>query len=154
MHLEQENCDSIFFEDNFERAGRGQRLANYLIDLFIYYLLAFAFGVCLAILVPDFAETFANNGSNNSLGDTFFSLVFYGLYMSVVEAVFKGKSLGKLITKTRAVNLDNTPISIHTAFARGFSRALPFCVFSAFGSPCNPWQDRWNDTMVIKEKQF
>jgi len=72
--------------------------------------------------------------------------------MSFVEAVFRGKSLGKLITGTQAVNLDGSSISMATAFGRGFSRAVPFCAFSAFGNPSDPWQDRWTDTMVIDQK--
>ena len=73
--------------------------------------------------------------------------------MSIVETLLKGKSIGKFITGTRAVNFDGSRISSGTAFTRGFSRAVPFCAFSAFGTPCNPWQDRWSDTMVIDEKK-
>jgi uncharacterized RDD family membrane protein YckC len=81
------------------------------------------------------------------------SLIFYALYMGLVEGVFKGKSLGKLITGTKAVNMDGSKISFATAFARGCSRAVPFCVFSAFGTPCYPWQDKWTNTLVIDEKK-
>ncbi|HEX9513187.1 MAG TPA: hypothetical protein VF939_22005 [Puia sp.] len=29
---------------------------------------------------------------------------------------------------------------------------VPFEVFSALGSPCHPWHDRWTDTLVIDER--
>jgi uncharacterized RDD family membrane protein YckC len=67
--------------------------------------------------------------------------------------MLKGKSFGKFITKTRAVNLDGINISLGTAFGRGFTRIVPFCALSAFGKPCNPWQDRWTNTIVIDEKK-
>jgi uncharacterized RDD family membrane protein YckC len=72
--------------------------------------------------------------------------------MSIVEAIFKGRSIGKFITRTKAVNLDGSQLTTTAAFARGFSRAVPFCVFSALGNPCNPWQDRWTNTMVVDKQ--
>lgn len=73
--------------------------------------------------------------------------------MSILEVVLKGKCPGKIVTGTRALNLDGSNISIGTAFGRGFTRIVPFCALSAFGNPCNPWQDRWTNTMVIDEKK-
>jgi uncharacterized RDD family membrane protein YckC len=67
--------------------------------------------------------------------------------------VFRGKSIGKLITGTKAVNEDGSDISFGKAFARGFSRAVPFDAFSALGDPSYPWHDKWTNTYVIDEKQ-
>lgn len=78
-------------------------------------------------------------------------LFAYALFMGTIEVLTKGKSLSKLITGTRAVNLDDSPIKASKAFARAFSRAVTFCVFWALGAPCASWQERWTDTMVIKE---
>lgn len=151
MHTEQGAEDLLKTEEFHERASTGQRLANYIIDLIFFYILMFALGVFLALISPTAAELFTDNSPGFALADRIISLLLYGLYMAVVETIFKGKSLGKLITKTRAVNLDGSRISTTTAFARGFSRAVPFCAFSALGTPCNPWQDRWTNTMVMIE---
>lgn len=145
--------DLLAIENNYERADTGKRLANYIIDIALFYALTFGVFFTIAVLSPSTFEGIDDDSTGFGLADRILTLCFYAVYMSVIEAVFKGKSLGKLITGTRAVNLDGSKISTSTAFARGFSRAVPFCVFSAFGTPCNPWQDRWTNTMVIDERK-
>jgi uncharacterized RDD family membrane protein YckC len=150
MQFEKAPEDLLADEIIYERASSGKRLANYLIDLVVFYLLAFAISLALIEIAPTAMDTYLEDDSFNLL-DRVLAIILYGLFMSLVEAVLKGKSVGKYITQTRAVNLDGSPISTSTAFARGFSRAVPFCVFSALDSECNPWQDRWTNTMVINE---
>ena len=150
MNFDQAPEDLLTDEIIYERASANKRLANYIIDLIVFYLVVFAIAMAIAVVSPDTFQSFTDNSSFNLL-DRLISLVLYALFMSIEEALFKGKTIGKFITKTRAVNLDGTPISTSTAFARGFSRAVPFCAFSAFGDVCNPWQDRWTNTMVIND---
>jgi uncharacterized RDD family membrane protein YckC len=152
MQIDQLPEEQSIFEEFYERSSTGKRLANYFIDLVFFYVLLFLLGFLLALLSPTFRGLLISEGSDFGLLDRFITLLLYAVYMSVVEALFHGKSLGKLITKTKAVNLDGTQISTSTAFERGFSRAVPFCIFSALGSPCDPWQDRWTKTMVVNEK--
>ena len=73
--------------------------------------------------------------------------------MSAIEAITKGRSLGKIITGTKAVNDDGSNIGSGTAFKRGFSRIVPFEIFTALGSPSYPWHDKWNHTYVIDIKK-
>lgn len=155
MELEQPTpAEELFTTEDFQlRASTGKRFANYVIDLIFFYVLFFIFGMVMAIVSPGSLDSLADD-RGFGLMDRFITLILYALYMSIVEALFKGKSLGKLITRTRAVNLDGTRIPTATAFSRGFSRAVPFCAFSAFGSPCDPWQDRWTKTMVIDERNI
>ena len=123
------------------RAGAGQRFANYIID----YISFIIFLVLMALVLP--------GEVGYIVFVPFVPYVLYGLYSSTVEALTKGKSLGKLITGTRAVRIDGSPISAGTAFQRGFSRLVPFEAFSALGDGTNPWHDRWTDTYVIVEKE-
>jgi uncharacterized RDD family membrane protein YckC len=88
-----------------------------------------------------------------NLIDRIVSLFLFAIYMGTIEAITKGRSIGKYITGTKAVNNDGSLISISTAFKRGFSRAVPFEPFSALGSPSLPWHDKWTDTYVIDIKQ-
>lgn len=145
--------DLLADEFYYERASSGKRLANYLIDIVVFYLFIFVFAFVIAYLAPDILDPFVEESPGFNLLDRLVSLILYGLFMSLVEIIFKGKSVGKFITKTRAVNLDGTPISAATAFGRGFSRAVPFCAFSALGDVCNPWQDRWTNTIVINDNK-
>jgi uncharacterized RDD family membrane protein YckC len=144
--------DLLLFEEILIPASTGKRFLNYIIDLLLFWVLIIIVGIGIALVSPSVIESIDDSPGFN-LMDRILTLLLYGTYMGIVEGLFKGKSLGKLITKTRAVHLDGRKIGWDKAFARSFSRAVPFCVFSAFGTPCNPWQDRWTSTMVIDEKQ-
>jgi uncharacterized RDD family membrane protein YckC len=148
METSQENLLTDL-ENNLVRAETGKRFLNYLIDLVSFYVVVFLLSIIIAIINPNFIQIFENT---NSVIDRLVTLLLFGIYMGIVETITKGRSLGKLITGTKAVNHDGSNISASTAFARGLSRAVPFEVFSAFGSPPNPWHDRWNNTYVIDLK--
>jgi uncharacterized RDD family membrane protein YckC len=140
-------------EDNIERADTGKRLANYIIDIVVFYALFIGLGVVIAIVSPETLDGMADDSPGFGLGERIISLLLYALYMFIMEALFKGKSIGKFITGTRAVNFDGSRITIGTAMLRALSRAVPFCVFSALSSPCNPWHDKWTNTVVMDERK-
>jgi uncharacterized RDD family membrane protein YckC len=143
---------SSAYELNLVQASTGKRFANYLIDFAVFWILIVLFGVIAAVANPQSLESLADEESNigASLLDRLVTMIIFGIYIGIVEALFKGKTIGKMITGTKAVNLDGTPISVKTAFMRGLSRSVPFEPFSGFGG--NPWHDTWTDTMVIDEK--
>lgn len=147
MQTEQFDTDFLSSENSFVRASTGKRFLNYFIDLLVFSIIFFIIGIFLTTITPVADELVESDSFGLLL------TLIYALYMSMVEASFKGKSIGKLLTKTRAVNLDGTNISTGKAFSRGFIRVVPFCALSAFGNPCNPWQDRWTNTMVIDEEK-
>lgn len=130
------------------RAGSSLRLANYVIDMIFFYLLMFTMGIIIGIFKPEVLDII-----DNGLMARLISLIFYGVIMSFIEAMFNGKSIGKLITGTKAINLDGSDISFGKAFSRNMIRAIPFNALSAFGTPCNPWHDKWSDTMVVEDKK-
>ncbi len=140
------------FETTYVRAESGKRFANYLIDIVCFYVFIFAGGVALGVFFPEILDSINTTSIFNLLA-RIIGLVLFALFMFGQEALFNGKSIGKFITKTKAVNLDGTPISINTALLRGLSRAVPFEAFSALGSPPSPWHDKWTNTMVIDEKR-
>ena len=150
MENEQKNLLADL-ELNLVQAGSGKRLANYFIDLIVFYILMFCFGVFLAALDSNASEDI--NSVRGPLLDRLISLIFYGISMGLIEGLFRGKTLGKVITGTRAVNEDGSRISFLTGFLRGLSRAVPFDAFSALGQPPYPWHDRWTNTYVINERE-
>lgn len=129
---------------DLQHASRGKRFANYLVDLVCFYVFAIIVYAILATQGFDYA------GNYDILNRLVF-LLCYGIFMGIIEAIFKGKTLGKVFTRTRAVNEDGSPISVKTAFLRGLGRAVPFDAFSGLGDPSNPWHDRWSKTLVIDE---
>jgi uncharacterized RDD family membrane protein YckC len=141
-------------EAYYVRAETFKRFLNYLIDVVFFYLLIYIVSSIMAMLFPSLFENDTEyKFKGYRLVYKLMWLTIYAVYMGLMEGFCKGKSLGKLITATRAVNLDGSRITVGTALARGFSRAVPFSVFSAFGTPCDPWQDNWTHTMVIDERE-
>jgi uncharacterized RDD family membrane protein YckC len=140
-------------EYHLVQASSGKRFANYIIDLGIFYILAFASGIIIALINPVALDAISDDDSGFNLQDRLLGLVLYGFYMFATEAIFKGKSLGKLITGTRAVNEDGSNVSPRAALLRGLSRAVPFNALSALGKPAYPWHDRWTKTYVIDERE-
>jgi len=140
------------FESQLVQASSGKRFANYLIDLVVFYLILFVFGIVLALLSPASINDI-DSFSNSSFLDEVLSLLLYGTYMFLIELIGKGRSVGKFITGTKAVNEDGSAISAKTALLRGLSRTVPFEVFSALGSPSYPWHDKWTHTYVIDVKR-
>lgn len=135
-----------------ESASTGKRFLNYIIDLSSFYLLFLLLGIILAFIAPSTLDMLDNDSVYFGILDRILSTLAFGLYMSLIEGLFKGKTLGKLITRTRAVNEDGTTISWQTAFKRGFSRIVPFEPLSGFGG--YPWHDKWTNTIVTNDKKW
>ncbi len=135
------------FTPQLVQAGSGKRLANYIIDLVSFYVFMYLVSYLLVEMSYDLAVIIY--GSGHEIMGRLIVLLFYGMYMGLIEAVFKGRSFGKLITGTMAVNEDGSRINGQTALLRGLCRAVPFNALSALGSPCYPWHDKWNKTYVV-----
>ena len=117
-----ETSEQHLFADNeyqLVQASGGKRFANYIIDLLVFYGLLFGSGIVIGLLNP---AAFDSLPEDDSLGygllDRLLGLILYGIYMFIVEALFKGKSLGKLITGTRAVNQDGSNLSVKNSFIK------------------------------------
>ena len=132
---------------SYDPADKGLRFANLIIDTIAFYALIFVFGILLALIAPG---VFSDEGEvTSSLFLNLFVLVIYILYFMLLEGLFKGKTLGKLVTGTRAVREDGSFITMGDACKRALSRLVPFEPFSALSD--RPWHDKWTDTVVVKE---
>jgi uncharacterized RDD family membrane protein YckC len=140
----------------FTHATRGQRFLNYLTDnIFmnwvVGYFTGYAIGRILVSLFPDFMYSVFYGG--NKL--YYYLLIYiiaifnYLLYYTLCENFFRGYTLGKLITGTRALRSDGEELTFKNAFLRSLSRLVPFEPFSGFGVP---WHDSWTNTMVVKTR--
>ncbi len=146
--------DQLYLEPRIVKANGWKRLANFLIDYVILLLLAAIFFIILEILSPtsEYTDDYSAGKSGFALLENILYSIIYAVYMALFEIATKGRSIGKLITGTKVVNEDGTDIDAATAFKRGFSRVVPFEIFSALGSPCYPWHDKWTNTYVIDIK--
>jgi uncharacterized RDD family membrane protein YckC len=147
-------AEDLLSENIFEnvQASTGKRFANYLIDVVFFYVLMIIVGILWALISPSTLGVLDNDSASFNILDRLLSLLLYGIIIGLVEGIGKGKTLGKLITGTRAVNNDGTSITFSTGFLRGLARAVPFNAFSALGTPSYPWHDKWTNTLVIDEK--
>jgi uncharacterized RDD family membrane protein YckC len=126
-------------------ASLGKRFANYIIDHF-----------CIAIFISmifDFLEAQGYRLVEDiySLRVRLIAVLLYALIYFVIESLTGGKSFGKWVTKTRAVEFDGGVPDTETFIIRSFSRIIPFEPLS-FLFLSRGWHDRFSKTMVMDEK--
>ena len=129
-------------------ASQRSRFINYIIDLVFFYILYFG----LMFMVGILAELLHFDIS--ILLNEFFiqviTILFMAMYYFVFEVAF-GKTIGKMITKTKVVNEDGTKPSVGTLLKRSFSRLIPFDAFSYLKSNPSGWHDTISKTMVVDD---
>lgn len=140
---------------DLQPVDRGVRFLNYLIDLVVFYLLFLGGGMVLGVALYASGGESANSflsGLENipPILDRLLTLVLYGLFMFVQEAILGGRSLGKLITQTRVLTSEGDKPDTGTLLTRNLSRCVPFEQLSFFGE--RGWHDAWSDTIVVKAK--
>lgn len=155
--IQSELSDQLISEIQLVPATTGQRFLNYLIDnLLLQYglslLTGMAVGTLLAVLSPDYMFELSQSDDTWALLPFAYCVVIvnYVVYYTICEKAFKGYTLGKLITGTRAIREDGNELTFKNALLRSLSRLVPFEVFSAFGG--YPWHDSWTKTRVIKSR--
>jgi uncharacterized RDD family membrane protein YckC len=149
--MEENLLDDI--EYRYQQARSGVRFSNFLIDRLILFGL---WRLLLYFVAYPFILFLYSMHVNNRY---VIFLLFYALgalvfllYCTLFESATGGKTPGKFITRTRAVNSDGTRITVKTAFLRSLCRLIPFEAFSALGNPSYPWHDRFSKTLVVDEK--
>jgi len=143
--------------DLAEEASKGQRFLNWLIDNLLMrfglnFASALAVGALLGWLAPEYILSIANGESSFGLLVISYCIVIvnYLVYYTFCEKVFHGRTIGKLITGTRALRLDEQPLTLRDAFMRSLCRLIPFEPFSGFGY--SPWHDKFTRTKVIRTR--
>jgi uncharacterized RDD family membrane protein YckC len=155
-HSPTEEQVNLFDTDSmYTEASQGQRFFNWLIDnLFMRFALSYATGYAVGYLLLAVAPDFLAEIAYEERGWRFYLLAYilgifnYIIYYTICEKAFRGYTIGKLITGTRALRNDGSELSFKDAILRSLSRIVPFEVFSALGR--RPWHDSWTDTMVVK----
>lgn len=145
--------DELHAEQSYyEYATTGQRLGNYLIDLVIFYLFNFAIFFCLGICMRLSGMDIYDIRQVASWWVFKFGVSYLDHFIiySLIEGITKGRSIGKLITRTQAVDAGSfSPITWKQALLRSLCRSIPFEVFSGLGN--TPWHDSLSKTTVIRK---
>lgn len=150
--MEDQKDYLLSIEDELLRpAPVGLRLANCIIDFIVYYVLSILISFLLIPITPWMVSFALSHQFGYELFFLGIALLIYWLYYFLMESCSKGKTVGKLITGTKAVNIDGQPITWKTAALRSLARFVPFEPLSVFGG--FPWHDSWPYTMVVKERK-
>lgn len=138
----------------YHHATQGQRFLNLLIDnilmrLTLTYATSFILGKILMMLSPDLMVNIINgNGKIGLYVLAYLVVIFnYLVYYTLCERLLRGQTIGKLITKTKAIRNDGEELTFRDALLRSLCRMIPFEIFSGFGVP---WHDSLTNTMVVK----
>lgn len=140
----------------YEQATGGQRFVNWLIDnlltnFAINYLSQYILVFLLQALAPSFLLRIAyDENRTDAFIVLYLTFIFsYLLYYTICEKAFRGYTLGKLVSGSRAIRADGAELTFKDALLRSLSRIVPFEVLSGFGTP---WHDSWTKTTVIKTR--
>lgn len=123
-------------------ATRGRRMTTWILDVVFIYLVAFFGGIQLAMLgLQELVQ-----GVPDIILGYIIALLFY-----IPQELSGGQTLGKMITKTKAVSEDGQPMSFGQVVGRSFCRLIPFDAFSYLGGDGQPrgWHDRFSKTVVV-----
>lgn len=135
-------------------ASKGQRLLNFVIDLFIIYVIEISIGTTI-ILIGDLtkSDTASNWVSSLSAVESFFfGLVILFFYYLITEMYFS-RTFGKYFTKTIVVKHEGSRPNMKSIIVRTLSRLIPFEPFS-FLTAERGWHDTLSVTYVVKKHDF
>lgn len=142
--------EDIRHQIHTEETSKGKRFANYIIDVIAMYIMAIFFMVAYTLFVgisdPAALEELANNNSLSYFIGALLTLFYYTL----MEAT-TGRTIGKLITKTKVVDANGDKPDFGSAFIRSLCRCVPFEAFS-FLFADKGWHDNWSNTRVVDVK--
>jgi len=126
-------------------ATKDKRIANHLIDMVCYLIMAFVLSILTAMISTRLGW------KDLTLGAFVILIVLPGskfLYYSLFESKL-GKTIGKMITCTRVVNKSGGRIGSGKAVLRTLCRFIPFEVFSFLFKRGVGWHDSFSGTRVI-----
>lgn len=131
----------------YELASPGKRFANYLLDVVGFYIFTLLLGVFGGLFMPELLDAFAEDGI------TQYAIIYssYVVYYTLMEGALEGKSLGKFVTRSRAIRDDDTALTWKDALIRSLCRLIPFEAFSFLGSS-RGWHDSISKTKVVLDR--
>lgn len=156
-----ENEYSVFDELEQNRPPRyatnGQRFVNFIIDTVVnivaLYIITFILVILNNITGSHFTDFIFLDDLGSKVQQLLYGALESSLMYSLIEGASKGRTLGKLVTGTRAVREDGSSITWRDAFTRSICRQLPFETLSIFVGP-EMWHDRIAKTRVVQIDKY
>ena len=124
-------------------APLGKRAVNYLIDVIVASFIILFIGTVLKI------EIITAKGEMTNAG-IFIMFITIPIYYFILEFLF-GKTIGKVITRTKVISSDGTRATFIQCTIRSLSRLIPFEQFSGLLLKGNFWHDSIPKTVVVED---
>lgn len=118
-----------------------QRFLTYLIDTIVFYAISMVIGFIMGIMM---------GGVSASIYIAIYVTLF--LYYIALEAS-SGKTVGKMVMRTRVVTVSGGKPSVGQCFIRTISRLVPLEFISVWIEDSVMWHDQWASTRVIKDER-
>jgi len=101
----------------------GERILGFFIDFFLFFLYFYIVQVITSALEMAFSDNWTVFGLQQLL---LLPVMFYSLYMHIL---FNGRTIGKMIVKTRVVKVDGLPVHWSNYLTRWMLRILDVWMF-------------------------
>lgn len=125
-------------------AGQGLRFLNLVIDYLAQLAIGFGVGILVGLTAGENGAAFLASTPGRFIGIPI--LLAYYLFFEATTS----RTLGKLLTGTKVVNIVGGKPSFGQILGRTFARCIPFEPFSFFGTPARGWHDSLTKTYVVK----
>ena len=137
------------FEDAYRLADSSLRFVNFIFDRLIVG------GIFMGIMFSLVMVEEMTGASGDFMGLLLILILPVSItaYYAVMEKIY-GKTLGKMLSKTRVVDVSGKPISWGQALGRTFARLIPFEPFSIlFSDKSIGWHDSLSNTRVVRDQR-
>lgn len=130
-----------------EIASRTRRFLNLLLDTVAYFVLVVVIGAVIGLVFPQFLAS-----ERSTLESYLFAFSIHALYYVPTEAAF-GRTLGKLVTRTRVVAVSGEPATFWQIVGRTCARLIPFETFTFLARSGIGLHDSISRTRVVRTKR-
>ncbi|WP_224999370.1 RDD family protein [Cesiribacter sp. SM1] len=152
QNIDQESYVAPYpLTDTLVPASGGKRFANFVIDyiaaLVFVMIISASIGVFVSLLGFDVFE------EEYPLVENLLGFFWYFGYYIFFEYALNGRTIGKMITRTRVLDEKGGKPGFGQVVGRTFARMIPFEAFSFLGDSSIGWHDSLPGTLVIDEKK-
>lgn len=136
-------------------ASKGQRFINFIIDLFVVYLITIGIGAAINI-IGQLMDNYKLSDWITSLTlieNIFFGLIVLFFYFAIME-MYLSRTFGKYFTKTLVVKHNGAKPKVKSIIVRTLVRMIAFEAFSFLNHNARGWHDTLSVTYVVKKHEF
>jgi len=148
----QTSLDIVEGPSAWQPASRWQRFANLIVDTVGYVFLTFVVIVLIGVVNFEFAEAVASEDGDAAEATYIVYVLSRMAYYFGFEALF-GWTPAKLLTRTRVVKADGSPLTWPRAIVRTLLRFVPFEMVTFLGHFSAGLHDQASGTRVVRIPQ-